>query len=724
MSLQIWLDPSGTVAPPPGRIVVDDDLGLLGAIASRTSAMVRGERLCRWARAIAQARGIDAIVVSSPAEEMRRALPGLPRAAAESLAKRLGDRVWHLPRPVRPRDIAETLWGDHRVWHGTPGLSHAASWLLRWIVDQPVADEAVLLAEIGRANADSVNDLLLARAYAVANAEEAESAIGQWLGIGTNDHPTAWPADVEVTPMAAVVRRLLRTELAQNGLSTLSTHWWDSSPESVRPLIAPELASFLTDTVHRSAADWIGRLTPYLEGSVRKRLEALRNAQDPGLPPSTVEEVLGWFADKYLPWTEAIKTGVALHPPGRAAEIGAAFSRWYLNALPGWLAGADDDRHLAWVKAGNLGSDDAGFVTLLVVLDGVGPRDGKLLVSHLRARTDRLTVTEFGHAFALLPTVTELTKPALVKGVPPGRTVIETPESPSATRAAHVLQLLRAAEPGSTVRWLLVEPDRTYHRQPEPDVAVEVEKELFGVANHLLAMLNNLPPEVPLRIVITADHGRLGTDAERKAVAPRGLRPHGRAAWGPRVTEPEFGGPFVEAQGLIWLRPADYELPGDSSYVMVAGDHAFHPADAKGGDTRSPHGGAFPEEVLVPWIALLRDEATAPLLIQLKGSGQAGKAGSLAGWVANPNPIGIRLVGAVLETRVGRQEIDLAREVPPRGKLGLEISVSPWPAAEEESGRLSLKYRVPAGDELVEVSTVPLIGQALYRTTNILEDLL
>ena len=287
----------------------------------------------------------------------------------------------------------------------------------------------------------------------------------------------------------------------------------------------------------------------------------------------------------------------------------------------------------------------------------------------------------------------------------------------------EISRLLAAADLGTTIRWRLTEPDGTYHFDSGGNLDAAVEAELFKIANHLNSIVERHVVERPLRIVITADHGRLTGDSRRTVRAPVGLQVHGRAAWGQGSAVPMLSGPYEIADGIVWLRPADYELPAKQNYAMVLDDRVFVSPDGKSGNERSPHGGLFPEEVLVPWIVLLRDIVVLAPIVSLSGSGQQDQPGVLIGTIANPNPFPVRILSASLVADGRDQALSLEAEIAARASLPVTLTVQRWPVARTTEGHVVFRYQTPLGEERLHRSVVELGGTAIYRTTSILEGL-
>jgi hypothetical protein len=274
----------------------------------------------------------------------------------------------------------------------------------------------------------------------------------------------------------------------------------------------------------------------------------------------------------------------------------------------------------------------------------------------------------------------------------------------------------------------LVEPDRAYHfTRDEAELANAVDERLYGIAGSLGTVVANVPDAVRLRVVLTSDHGRLLGEAARSIPVPAGLRPHGRAAWGVR-TDGRVPSAAAQIDGdLVWLHPGAFGLPPGMAYAVVLDDGAFVTADGKGGSERFPHGGLFPEEVLVPWVVLARDATVEPISGRLTGSGVTGQTGSLTLSLTNPNEFAVTLVALELGVAgvAGPVIVPLAGTVGAMGAHEATASVAPWPdVGRADSVVVQIRYRLPDGEERRHPVAADLTSNTLYRKDDILGGLL
>ena len=286
------------------------------------------------------------------------------------------------------------------------------------------------------------------------------------------------------------------------------------------------------------------------------------------------------------------------------------------------------------------------------------------------------------------------------------------------------IQKLRTAKPGSVFLWRLQEPDRTYHKKGDYDsLLIDVESELRGVAKKVGEIVEHVPAETPLKIVVTTDHGRLLAKSKRSVPIPDGMQAHGRAAWGTQNVHNPADDYTLEGQEVVILNSARFGLPCD--VAVCWGENSFLTNDSKGGTEAYPHGGLFPEEVIIPWFVLARDLARPKLEVRVSGKGITGRSGRLAIEVANLSDINVELIAVKLDFgRSDHQEVPLSGSVAPRFRSALDCELAIWPTADAaQRASVNVSVRLPSGTLFDCEATVDIHSEELYRRSDILEDL-
>jgi hypothetical protein len=97
---------------------------------------------------------------------------------------------------------------------------------------------------------------------------------------------------------------------------------------------------------------------------------------------------------------------------------------------------------------------------------------------------------------------------------------------------------------------------------------------------------------------------------------------HGRTAWGTSAKMfPEAG--YIVEGNVAFLHHNRFGLPEDTAIILD--ESAFPTSDGKRGSEQFPHGGLFPEEVIIPWLVYERDAVKPEVEIRISGRAQAGK---------------------------------------------------------------------------------------------------
>jgi hypothetical protein len=304
-------------------------------------------------------------------------------------------------------------------------------------------------------------------------------------------------------------------------------------------------------------------------------------------------------------------------------------------------------------------------------------------------------------------------------------------ETPGATPRFEGAQLLSsgqnlaaalgAAQLGDVLIWSLPEPDKTYHLSCDgPTLVQKARGHLEGVANQVREAVSSVPTYLSLRVIVSTDHGRLMTECRRTLPVPAGMQAHGRAAWGPSgksLGEDDFI--LDEEAGLVYLKPERFRLSEDCAVVL---DEAlFCTNDGRTGSEVFPHGGLYPEEVIVPWVELWRDQTPPKLECVLKGEATAGKQGEVTLLVRNPSETEVRVKGLHLSWRGKECTLPLERTVGSMREDSIPAELPEWPTqADWEATEASVECALPNGFPFrVPVGKVECRSRELYRPSSL-----
>lgn len=724
----ILLDPVGDAPLPDGYTLIENEVDFLRHAPSGMPLLVRGIHLCDWARNFYPSRRIDFRETHSPIRELQTVMPELADSEALELYRLLGgERFAALDRPLSPLSVLEGLYPGS-LWNNRPSQQHAAEWLL-WLYekDPPPSVQSALLriTEQWRDQASGPE----AEIYEAVNKATAQAFLEGWLYIqpdsmvpGLGEFPLIVPAELNSLAVEQWRKRIVTSEGDFfHEIPPLPL------PGGLKSMAAQETYKYLRSKPQQLNHTLYQALEPYLSLAQQNELAKVLPPDPPESLPDTAIDVLAWFEQQYLPfrrWQSRFGDEVAVKQADSSAR---EFGLWYLDRYPNALMGGAFYDYLSYRQFIDQSKKAKDVVTFIAVLDGLHVDDAQQLRREIESRTARLTLLQNQCVFAPLPTVTTFTKEAMLKGVSPRKTgevgylgdILPESKDPS-DRIEHLVR-------GDVLIWRVMEPDATYHgRNKYETLARDVEAALANVAQKLTDIVERVSSRLPLRIIVVTDHGRLFAKASRVLPTPTDMESHGRAAWGtPRTKFGKSG--YAIDDDVVYLHGESFGLPIDAGEAAVMiGSAMFKTNDAKGGSEEFPHGGLYPEEVIIPWMVWERDWVMPSVEITLQGRGTAGRAESATVRIVNVSDVSL----TVQELRIRRsgEEIDVLRgralESPSQSPIEYTVVLEPWPS-EAELGTMSARATISlaAGRVFESGVALKLESQELYQRDNILEDL-
>jgi len=557
-------------------------------------------------------------------------------------------------------------------------------------------------------------------AYAARTPEEAWKVLREWLAVTAST--IEWPP-FPVSPLPEQLVDRIREEWAVRAVSTNGTFVTEvlarRPPKEIARLAADVAAKYYRNHPERLTHARLRELIPHLTSDVALELQRHAPPDDPGDPPHRLDEIQSWFKHRYLPYRQwASRFGTEEHHE-RVREVARGFAVRYLALYVQARAGGAEIDHLSWRKAARLEQENREYVTLLVVLDGLAYEDAQEMLRFL-SECRRLTLDCLETALAPLPTITLFAKKALLTGIGFAQSFDEVELGPLEKRYSDVLKALKAAERGKLVIWSVLEPDRTYHtHRDQADLHEHVKSQLRAIALSISKLVSELPDDRKLRVVITTDHGRLMSLSRRTQPIPEGMQAHGRAAWGTTRREfPQEG--FVVEGPLAYLHAERFALPEHCAVLLT--DDSFLDAEGRRGTDAFPHGGLYPEEVLIPWIQMTRDRVPVSPQATLTGTGIAGQEGRMTLTVINPGDLRLVVTGVSFAREGPCLQLEL--KVESMSSASVELRHSPWPKPGALAGvQARLRYELPNAEEHWISFSPELTSEEMYSTTDILDDL-
>ena len=688
------LDPSGENVAADKYIIVDNEISLLRGLNNNDSLLVQGNRLCDWASSIAEARSISTVLFNSPSNELTRLLPSFSIDKSKFFFEVHSGKFNGLKTPINIMSISKKLWPDSDLWDRALDNYHALSWLL--FIDN--TDFTDIDQEFVSAFAISLVDSAphnLKHIYS-ATKHTAWPLLLEWTKSKSTNR--VWPSFADIELPVKLIQHL-QEEWRTNLIRTEGLFFEEYISREPNIKLIRKVAHETVDYYYSNPLILNRRgfdtLRPFVKLEDNDKLLLLLPPDDPGSPPKEFAKVIHWFTHSYLPFRKYSQSSNDSHSHARLKEITKTFSFWFLDYYVSARAGGEGAEYFSWSKTSELGSL-RNDVTLLVVLDGLGYRDAEFIQKNISELSSRIAVEDFDIVISPLPTVTEFAKKALMAGLPPSNAIKINEQIGVRERGAPaVINSLNEADPGDVVIWSLVEPDSIYHQKSDAlSICQEVHGWLQGFSRRVVDVAHKVKDSQKLKIVITTDHGRLLSSSKRSHEVPTGMKAHGRAAWG--GLEKEFGknGYLVEGN-IAYLHPDRFGVP--EVCAIILNDESFKMVDGRGGNEFSPHGGIYPEEVLIPWLAMCRDQSDVNLDVGLSGRGIAGSNGTYDLEIINPGSVRVQFIELTLS--LSDQKISLDLEIKGMGKVKKQIHTKHWPKnSEAETLFATLQYRLPSGE--------------------------
>jgi len=658
----------------------------------------------------------------SPVAGLLSACPGLSK---EHAGKVLSHLDLSAPQTITIASVLQSFDPDG-PWQQEPSAVHAARWLL-WLEDKnppeyirPVLAHQAFYWESRCSGPEKI-------AYTAIEAETAHSFLLLWMGLAKPEKEL----HLDVFPVPIPERWLLqareqwRLEIAQSGGSNIEKVLTQSFSQPLRQTAAEVLYGYYLHHPDELEEHSIRLLDPYLSDSQVKRLRVILPPAEPEALPETYPAVLAWFRNSYLPYRrwEAEYGEESAHR--KVEEAALSFAEWFLNYYAKALASAKGRDALVMFQSDSLRKPRGRIVTLWIVLDGLHYADARSLVRLIEQdMSHRLTLQAERLLFAPIPTITRFCKPSLLYGKSPDKAIGEDKNCPPGVRelaeSKDPAPTLSLAREGDLFLWSLSEPDKTYHKRHDRATIIRnVEGQLHTIADKIVQAAEAVSSHLPLKVIISTDHGRLLGRGTRQHPVPEGMEVHGRTGWGTsRQAFPSSG--VIQEGGVAYLYGKRFGLPEDCAIILTS--DVFITNDGKTGSEEYPHGGLYPEEVIVPWIELVRDQLKPKIKCTLSGKGRARKQGSLRIELVNPSELRIRAVSLDLGLEMTAITLDILIE--PFSASQYEGLIPKWPDQQQlKKIKAIVLLELPGGEQYQCGVESRLVSEELYSRENILEDL-
>ncbi len=727
---KLYQDPKADCEPPAGATIVTSEVNFLRIFGRDGDIAVRGPALCRWAGNVWLGRGWPVVRLLSPVDELSDCAVGAEHGQVAQFYEENARLLSQLERPFKLRDVLEVIYPDS-IWRGYPNIRHAAGWLV-WL-DQTDPPPTILpflrtQAMLWRATSRGPELML----YDAHDATTAREFLAKWLGYG--DTPLShnlppFPLEVPKRHLDAATR-IWRSQIVRSQGYCVQELLRCNAPRRVREKVA-EIGFDYYYGAHRGdlSQEVVRLLADYLSPEKTAELRTCLPPPRPGNPPRDIAGLRRWFMEEYLPFRQWCLLSEDAEGLARVEEVSRAFALWFLDFYPAAIAGGNPA--MAFVRSSSVRHADRDEVTLLVIADGLSLTDAETLMRGIAAQEARLTVCRNELLFAAVPTVTEVCKPALVHGCTP-RDVANLPAGdPQGTRVLSENQdpaeALRRAIGGDFFIWSHVEPDRTYHSHADTLTLLEkVRGAVRTIASRIVSAAGAVPAHLRLRIIVTTDHGRLLGKSERTIAIPAGMHSHQRVALGPSQG-PTGGTGYVvrEHDGTVMLDGRRFGISDTDDCTVALSSSAFRANDGRAGVEHFPHGGLAPEEVMIPWFEIVRDQEPPHIECTASGAAREDQAGQVTIHCVNAGQVDVMLEVFEFQFRDKPKLQVVANVSLPRMSEQIVLrTIDRWPTPSDLKAASAIaRIRMPVGD----IETVPvqldLKSEGFYSRENILGDL-
>lgn len=700
-----YLDEHADAELPKGITVINNEVGFWQSALAGSPLVIQGPQLCQWASAFAEGRGIQTQTLLSPQGILRSWVPQLTPSEASELAQGLQGVTHQIDFLEMAQQVLQIPW---LLQAATPPERLAQWWA--WLLQDFSSAQHKLIQQLGTHLQHQYND----PSFSITHRPEVWQQMQSWLGLTTHNQRGLFPIALPKHLEKQLQQELISAAVAQKGQLTQSL--LGKAPRAVLTIAAQADVLYWEHHTEDLDSVTLGTLEAYLPSERTRQLQQAIPPPLPTHPPSQPGEWGHWFLNSYLPyrlWPKA--------KPELVREIAQLFAKQYLEVYQNAVAGGQGNAQLNWVKAKSLANPN--HVVLWLVLDGLSYPDAQQLWQHLQAKDthQRLSMANAAVAFAPLPTVTEIAKPALLAGVKPALSSGAPHIGTMFNKDADAKKALQQAKLGDVLVLSLLEPDRTYHDIADPAIAkTNANGILLALAERILKLQQAAPNGLPLEIVITTDHGRLLDGSTRSLAVPAGMRSSGRAAIGGH----SLRSAVVEEGDVVKLHRDSFGLSEDCAIVLS--DQSFLTDDGKRGQVAYPHGGAFPEEVLIPfWRIAVDAQPTAPTFV-LRGSNPVGKLGTLQLAFQNNNPLVWYCQAVLWQPGEVLLELEVLQSIPAMQQGVLSIQFPQWPSKQEvQKAKAHVRLSSPSGDTKLLEAILEIEVEEMYDPgDDILGDLL
>ena len=717
---KILLDPYNETSLPNGFKLIDTEVSFLENALSEESLFIREELLCKWAEAFFKGRGVEFKYSRSIIKELLAYYAHLTQEQACKIYEMLSDRD-DPDINLSPLELMNGCY-PNLLWRQNPSKAHSAEWLLWLWKENPEDFFEPIIKQVCAIWIEE--EPQLARFYNCFNFKQAETLLHEWIcyiDLELIEIFGSFPIKLPQKWLSQKTEFFNKKIIQTNGSFMLNFLEHGSSHQD-KLIITSKSIEYFKINPNDITNKMYFALRNFATDRELETLNKLQPVSEPQSIPSEPDQVFQWFQNEYLPFRQREIEVNDVNARGTSLKKAQEFSLWYLDYYP---RGIIKGKNLAPHKAHEIKEKHKDYVTLFILLDGLNVIDSKTLINAILSNdhSHRLDLVENSYVFSLLPTVTEFTKKHLVNGSMSidseklEKLGVDIPDNKSPN------EVLSTAQPGEIVIWRIQEPDSTYHSESKSvDLQTKIKGQLVIISERIKDVVRETPLYSRLRIVVTTDHGRLLGKSQRVVKVPQEMLAHGRAAWGNKKMEFDNKGYLLE-DNLVYLSGESYYLDGQT-VAIILNDQAFEHDTYS--EEVSPHGGLFPEEVILPWLVFERNIERPSFSMSLAGAGQANKPGEATLSVLNTSSYKATLLAVVINLGIHEEKTVINEFVFPKSNNDYKLIINSWPSVDQtQTGSLKTEILLPNGEIVIQtISLIGLKSESMYSRDNILEDLL
>jgi hypothetical protein len=724
MMEQMLLDRSSLLDIPENYHGIDSEVEFLNLALSGKKLFIQGATLCDWAIEFFRARQITYRELRSPKSELLSVFPALTEAQAEEILKQTLLKLDTIDPPLTQQKILNGLF-PNEIWFENPSLSHSATWLL-WLYNQNPKEFIIsLLKQIASDWQEYAPDEIKV-VYSATDKQSALSILEDWLGMRREpiySFSAAFllqvPKDIEKKAGDCYIQRIIETD--GNDIELMRHH---SLPSNLKSIYYKKCYDYFLKNHSRLTPDLLQIISPHLGLDENIKLRGILPPEKPSAFPQEPEKILEWVRNEYMPFRVWQMNADDSEAHKVSLDFAQQFINWYLIQYPKALSGNKMRRLLSFEMLNELIKEDNRYLSLVIVLDGLHLKDGDYLLNRLLEKCQRLTLIKSILAFSALPTITQFCKESLFHGVPPSQVNNVAPLGEILPEGKLPNKKLMDIKPGDACIWSINEPDHTYHSKKNQETLIHsVEAQLDAIEKNIEDIVAQVANEIPLKIIIATDHGRLFSKSLRKISIPAEMECHGRAAWRKESKiEYDDSGYKIE-KDVVFLNPDLFCIPYENAICL--GEDTFLLVDGKTGKDLFTHGGLFPEEVVVPMFVLCRDYEQPKIEINLSGRGVAGKSSRLKITVNNLSELEIsgKQIKLIYQSRP-EIKVNINFTVLPLKSNVFEIDYEPWPSSKDlKFLEAKIMFEQENGFKFEIQTAINLEVEEMYTGDQILEGL-